>query len=79
MLSKCLIYLYLRLTNLLTVCHVAGTAVHWILLEMLFFFRFVFVAVTDIGKYESSCWFLVSVEKKGALPLQTYVCLNYGP
>ena len=29
-----------------------------------FFFKFVFVAVTDIGKYESKCWFVGSVEKE---------------
>jgi len=61
-----------------TVCHVAGTAVHWVLLEMLYF-KFVFVVVTDIGKYGSSCWFVGSVEKELVLPLQTYVCLNLGP
>jgi hypothetical protein len=44
-----------------------------------FFFRFVFVAVTDIWDYESNCWFVVFVEKEGVLPLQTYVCLNQGP
>jgi len=30
-------YRYLRLTNLWTMCHAAGTAIHWVLLEMLFF------------------------------------------
>ena len=75
-LRKCSIYLDLRLTNLWSVCLVAGAAVPWILLEMLFFFQFVFVAVTDIGKYESNCWFVGSLEKVGILPLQTYVFLN---
>lgn len=75
LLRKCSIYLYLRLPDLWTLCQVAGTAVNWILLEMLFF-KFVFVAVTDIGKYESNCWFVGFVEKEELLLLQTYVCLN---